>query len=258
MEALLLCAGLGTRLKPLTDHWPKCLMPISGRPLIDYWLLNLKLAGFSRVFINTHWKHKIVAEYLSSADFGLEIVLLHEPTLLGTAGTIRSLNNFRKIGPILIAHADNFCDVDLSSLYYFHNRHTASISMVTFETDNPQECGVVITDKSNLVIEFHEKVSNPPSNQANAAIYVINSSVIDYVNNNIFINDFSTQVVPNYVSDIKVFKHGGILIDIGNIDRLKSAQLVDTNKFKYIAASAVKRPVLFPEYLKIERTLLRN
>ena len=74
MDALLLSAGLGTRLRPLTDTWPKCLMPISGRPLIDYWLLNLTLSGFNRVFINTHWKHKIVEDYLLGLEIDLEIV----------------------------------------------------------------------------------------------------------------------------------------------------------------------------------------
>ena len=178
MDALLLSAGLGSRLRPYTDNWPKCLMPISGRPLIDYWLVNLKISGFDRVFVNTHWKHKVVENYLRGNDFGLEIVLLHEPKLLGTAGTIRSLNKFRDPGAILLVHADNFCDIDLIELSLFHNSHSASISMVTFESDTPEECGVVVKDKSNLVTEFHEKVSNPPSNQANAAVYMINPTVI--------------------------------------------------------------------------------
>ena len=258
MDALLLSAGLGTRLRPLTDSWPKCLMPVSGRPLVDYWLLNLKMSGFKRVFINTHWKHKIVEDYLLGSDFGLEIVLLHEPTLLGTAGTLRSLNELRDCEPILLAHADNFCDIDLLKLKHYHNRHSASISMVIFETDNPQDFGVVVHNKSNLVSEFYEKVASPPSNKANAAIYIIDQPVIDYVNNNSSINDFSTQVIPNFMSDIKAFKHSGILIDIGTLDRLRSAQLVDIKNLKNYVSLSTKRPILLPEFFKIERELLEN
>lgn len=258
MDALLLSAGLGTRLRPFTNTWPKCLMPISGRPLIDYWLLNLKISGFTRVFVNTHWKHKIVEDYLLGEDFGLEIVLIYEPELLGTAGTIRSLNKFRESEAILLAHADNFCDIDLRQLKRFHNRHSASISMVIFETDNPQDCGVVVHDKFNLVTEFYEKVPDPPSNKANAAVYIIDPSVINYVNSNSLANDFSTQVIPNFMSDIKAFKHSGVLIDIGSFDRLRSAQLVDMTNLKNIVALPTKRPILLPEYLKIERELLEN
>ena len=220
--------------------------------------MNLKISGFDRGFVNTHWKHKVVENYLRGNDFGLEIVLLHEPKLLGTAGTIRSLNKFRDPGAILLVHADNFCDIDLIELSLFHNSHSASISMVTFESDTPEECGVVVKDKSNLVTEFHEKVSNPPSNQANAAVYMINPTVIEYVNINSSVIDFSTQVIPNFIFDIKAFKHSGVLVDIGSFDRLKSAQSVDIKSFKYDVNLVNLAPILSPEYHKIERELLEN
>ena len=78
------------------------------------------------------------------------------------------------------------------------------------------------------------------------------------MNNNNSANDFSTQVIPNFMSDIKAFKHSGILIDIGSLDRLRSAQLVDMTNLKNIVPSSTKRPILLPEYLKIERELLEN
>ena len=233
-------------------------MPVSGRPLIDYWLANLNLAGFKKVFVNTHWKNEVVEKYLMSTDFGLEIVLLHEPILLGTAGTIRSLNKFRDPSPILVVHADNFCNVDILKLKLFHSSHTASMSMVTFVTDNPQECGIVVCDNTDLVTQFHEKVTKPPSNQANAAIYILNQLVIDYINDNVAIKDFSTHVIPNFVFDIKAFKHSGILVDIGSFDRLKFAQSIDTKNFKNDVNLFTLRPILSPEYRKIESKLLEN
>ena len=109
-----------------------------------------------------------------------------------------------------MAHADNFCDINISTLARFHNGHFTPISMVTFETDEPHECGIVVHDMSDTVPNFYEKVSNPPSNQANAAVYIIDPLVIVYVNNSLSISDFSNQVLPNFLNNIKLFKHSGI------------------------------------------------
>ena len=258
MDALLLSGGLGTRLRPLTDNWPKCLMPVSGRPLIDYWVLNLKLSGYKRVFINTHWHHQIVTNYFRDRDFGIEIVLLHEKTLLGTAGTLRSLMNFRDCGPLLLAHADNFCDISLTELTNFHSKHPDPITMVTFASPNPKECGIVVHDETGTVIKFHEKVSKPPSNLANAAVYIVDQSVIDYVIDNKLINDFSTQVLPEYLKKIKVFKHPITLVDIGSFDRLKFAQSIKSEALDKISNSIPMKPILLAPYMEIVHKLQGN
>lgn len=231
MDALLLSGGLGTRLRPLTNDWPKCLMPISGVPLIDYWLFNLKKSGFKRIFINTHWHHKIVSDYLGNSKFGLEIILLHEPKLLGTAGTLRTLKNFCCCDSILLAHADNFCSINLIELVKYHFKYLKPITMVTFDTDKPHECGIVVTDVNGVVTKFYEKDKNPPSQLANAAIYIIEPSVIDWVLENDWISDFSNQVLPKYLNEIISYKHNEFLIDIGVFERLKMAQSIESREF---------------------------
>jgi mannose-1-phosphate guanylyltransferase len=99
MRALLLAAGIGSRLRPLTETVPKCLVPIHGRPLLDYWLELLFSGGTERVLINTHWLADHVRDYVASCRWRPRIDLVHEGTLLGTGGTI--LANRATLGAML-------------------------------------------------------------------------------------------------------------------------------------------------------------
>ena len=251
MEAFLLCAGFGTRLRPLTNEWPKCLMPVSGRPLIDYWLINLKMAGFQKVFVNTHWKHNIVRDYLKSSDFGIEVVILNEEKLLGTAGCMRNLAK-EKVSTLLLAHGDNYSDLDLPQLIKFHRSHSKPISMVTFEAANPQECGIVMQNRYKTVTDFYEKVAKPPSNLANAAIYMIDKSVIKFIQENERVTDFSNHVIPAYLGKIKAFHHKGQMIDIGSLRSLKYAQSIDSADLIRIRNSNREKIIQSPIFEKIK------
>ena len=88
MKALLLAGGYGTRLKPITDLVPKCLVPIAGRPLIDYWIESLKKAGIERILINTHYLNTQMEDYKKKIKYSNYIELIYEPVLKGTAGTL--------------------------------------------------------------------------------------------------------------------------------------------------------------------------
>src|SRR5262245_51199422 len=88
MKAFLLAAGHGTRLRPLTDSTPKCLLPIQGRPMVSIWLERCRLFGISEVLINAHANADLVATFLRTNDFGVDVRLVVEPTLRGSAGTI--------------------------------------------------------------------------------------------------------------------------------------------------------------------------
>ena len=90
MKAILLAGGYGTRLRPLTLDVPKCLVPIKGRPLLDYWIELLVGNGFDVIIVNTHWLPDQVREYVKASKWRDRISLVHEPVLLGTGGTIRS------------------------------------------------------------------------------------------------------------------------------------------------------------------------
>ena len=227
-RALLLAAGLGTRLKPFTDIWPKCLMPIRNRPLLEYWLSILQKLGTSNVLVNTHYLSEYVEDFIKQPQFIDWVDSVYEPSLLGTAGTIRNNIKFCKDNTLLLAHADNWTCCNFSDfLDYHHNQRPKGIvmTMMTFTCPNPSECGIVELDHDGIVVGFHEKVKNPPSNLANAAVYLIESEVIECIKNNPEITDFSTEVIPQFMGRISAWENKNIHRDIGTIKILKEAQM---------------------------------
>ena len=145
MRALLLAAGLGTRLRPLTDRTPKCLVPIHGRPLLDYWLELLIGAGIEHILINTHWLPERVNEFIAASPYSDRVNLVHEPELLGTGGTVWANRDFFKGADFLLAHADNLTDFDVKALMKAHaTRPTeCAMTMLAFRTDDPRSCGIL-------------------------------------------------------------------------------------------------------------------
>lgn len=228
LAALLLAAGIGSRLKPLTNSWPKCLMPIGQKPLLEHWLSTLNELDISKILVNLHHHHEVVEEFLNRDVYKKKVLKKFEKSLLGTAGTIRDNYDFFETDSLLLIHADNWCQCDFSSFLDFHfNRRPKNclITMMTFSTDQPSECGIVELNNQNVVTSFHEKVKNPPSNIANAAIYILEPDVLSWINKNDDIFDFSTQVLPNFLGRIATWHNNNIHRDIGTIENLKKAQL---------------------------------
>lgn len=228
MKALLLAAGLGTRLGPLTDTIPKCLVPIRGRPLLDIWLDHLRRAGIDSVLVNTHHLAQDVARYVRRSDYRDYVTLVHEPALLGTGGTLLANRDFFDAEPVLVAHADNLCVCDLRAFVQAHRNRPAPavMTMMTFLTETPESCGIVQLDGQGLVIEFEEKPVHPRGNLANGAVYVLEPVVVDFLATlAVRTIDFSIDVVPHFVERIFAWHNAGIHRDIGTQQSLQAAQL---------------------------------
>jgi mannose-1-phosphate guanylyltransferase len=238
LKALLLAAGLGTRLRPLTDVLPKCLMPVCGRPLLGYWLLLLRDAGITEIVVNCHHHGELVERFISRSPFASIVTLVREPELLGTGGTLLHNRELLAGGPILVAHADN---LSLFDPQHFLNAHrtrpdVAELTMMTFDSDAPQDCGIVERDERGLVICFHEKVATPPGNRANAAVYIVESAVLELLDSfGKTVIDFSTEVVPRFLGRISTFHNDVYHRDIGTLDSLLRAQ------FEYPGAASMFR-----------------
>jgi len=225
-NTLLLAAGEGTRLRPLTDHWPKCLMPVHGKPLMEYWLSEIFENDPAAIFVNTSYLHDIVETYLHRERFAGRIHILREKTLLGTGGTLLSIKEHLRDRPTLLIHADNWCGMKIRTLLEHHVETRPAhcpISMMTFETDTPQTCGIVEIDHLNVVQAFHEKQPNPPGKMANAAVYVIEPEVIGWMDEH-NTTDFSTEVLPHFMGRIYSVHNTSFHRDIGNIVSLQKAQ----------------------------------
>jgi len=230
MKALLLAAGLGTRLRPLTNGWPKCLMPIKGRPLLEYWLYILKQQNIHDVLVNRHHHSEIVQEFLQQDKFKDWVRSVYEKELLGTAGTLRHNIDYFRNDSLLISHADNWCCCDFNDFVLYHNHKRPSgtvMTMMTFDCQKPSSCGIVELNAQDVVVAFHEKIINPPGRLANAAVYIVEPEVLKWIDQNPKVNDFSTEVLPHFIGKIAAWKNNNIHRDIGTIDMFQNAQQDD-------------------------------
>jgi mannose-1-phosphate guanylyltransferase len=228
LRALLLAAGLGTRLRPLTLHTPKCLVTIGGEPLLGRWLRQLEAVGCEAALINTHHLADQVVAFLESwHSRTMAIEMVHEPELLGTAGTLRANRNFFQNATGLLIHADNAMGGDLLGLLSAHGQRQACclLTMLTFTTDAPRSCGIVTTDERGVVVGFHEKVAEPPGNCANGALYAFDPGFLDALDQmSPSPNDFSTEVIPTLIGRIKAWSTDQPYLDIGTPEALTAAQ----------------------------------
>lgn len=228
MRALLLAAGFGTRLRPLTDSVPKCLVEIAGKPLLAYWLdLLLRHASIERVIINTHYLPERVKEFIAGSRWRDRIDLFFEESLLGTGGTLLATRHHFPSGAVLVAHADNLSLFDLDTFLACHAKRPTGcvMTMMTFDTDSPSSCGIVELDGSGVVVGFHEKSANPPGRRANGAVYIIEQEVIDFAAGlgRPFV-DISVDIIPHYIGHIATFHNDNYHRDIGTPESYQQAQ----------------------------------
>jgi len=225
--ALLLAAGLGTRLRPLTDVLPKCLVPIRGRPLLEYWLQALVTADIAPIVVNTHYHAELVEAYIAACPWSDRIVVSPERELLGTGGTLIANATRFSAGPVLVAHADNLSAFEPSAFLAAHAGRPAeaALTMMTFTTDVPESCGIVTTDARGLVDGFYEKVADPPGHHANGAVYIVEPEVVEFVRSfGRDTVDLSTEVLPHFVGRMATWHNATYHRDIGNLDAWRRAQ----------------------------------
>lgn len=227
MKALLLAAGFGTRLRPITDSVPKCLVPVRGRPLLDYWLDSLLPSAIERVLVNTHYLAGAVARHVERSPWRDRIDLVHEPALLGTGGTVLANAGYFGSRAFMAAHADNLTRFDPAAFIAAHDRRLPDtvITMMTFDTDNPQSCGIVEQDGAGRVVAFHEKQANPPGSRASAAVYIMEPAVVDFLatleQSQI---DISLDVIPHFLGRIQTYHNADYHRDIGSPESLRLAE----------------------------------
>jgi mannose-1-phosphate guanylyltransferase len=230
LRALLLAAGLGTRLRPITEHTPKCLVPIGGEPLLGRWLRQLEAAGCEAVLINTHYLSEQVEVFLRErCPTDMRVQTIHEPELLGTAGTLLANRSFFEGATGLLIHADNAMGADLRGLLDAHATKPSEclLTMLTFRSDQPRSCGIVTTDERGVVTAFYEKVADPPGDCANGALYAFDGAFLDRVTRMFPVpSDFSTEVIPTLMGRIQTWHTDQPYLDIGTPAALAAAQQV--------------------------------
>ncbi|REL26052.1 nucleotidyltransferase family protein [Thalassotalea euphylliae] len=228
MKAILLAAGLGTRLKPLTDTMPKCLVPIKGKPLLAYWLEKLDALGVTEILINLHYLSEKVAAFIATSPYKSKVTLIKEDKLLGTAGTLVANKEFWQNEETLVIHADNFCMSDLQAFVKDHQKriNQTDASLLLFETEQPSACGIVKLNQDNVIVEFHEKVPNPPGKLASGALFIFSPNVYSkYFQNldNSVYRELSIDIIPQMVDHLNGWQSDLPYLDIGTPEMLEKA-----------------------------------
>lgn len=223
MKAFLLAAGIGSRLRPLTDTIPKCLVPVASKPLLYYWFKLFERYGIDEVLINLHYLPEKVRFFIQSLETSVKITLFLEEELLGSAGTV--FYNREWIGKekkFIVAYADNLTNMDIADLVRFHDEKKGVMTIGLFKAENPRECGIVKMDSSSAITAFYEKVQNPPGNLANAGIYVVESRIFDSFALRKPL-DFGFDILPKLTGSIYGYKINLYYIDIGTPENYKKA-----------------------------------
>lgn len=182
MKAFLLAAGKGSRLRPITDHIPKCMLQIEGRPMLDIWIDALGRAGVDEVLVNLHHLPEVVRDYLERRTGRPLIHTVYEPELLGSAGTLSANRQWVEGEEFFLAcYADSLTDFDLRKLVEVHRARRAIATLTLFHTERPSACGIVDVDAEGFVLAFVEKPVEPLSDLANAGMYAFHPSVLDHL-----------------------------------------------------------------------------
>lgn len=227
MKAYLLAAGYGTRLRPITDTIPKCMVPVRGQPLLGWWFDLLCRHGVTEVMVNTHYLPEKVREYMEAYNrrrTGLTAYEAYEPVLLGSGGTVWANREFVKgEKDFLICYADNLTDADLTAFRRCHESHDVLLTMALFRTNVPRQCGIAKLDGEGYIVDFAEKPENPISDLANAGMYVAGSRLFAYMDGDRPLLDFGRDVLPKLVGKMYGWEVEGYQIDIGTPENYKRA-----------------------------------
>lgn len=221
-KAFLLAAGLGTRLRPLTDKTPKCLLPIRGVPLLSIWLGICSQLGIKDLLINTHHLAQMVRDWAQQQVSAVRIHLFHEDNLLGSAGTIAANRDFAGDDDFFIFYADNLVHANWEGLKSFHLRHTGALTVALFHSPRPENCGIVSLDECGRITRFEEKPARPKSDLANAGIYIARQALFEHLPRRA-VMDFGKDVIPELVGHAWGCLLDGYLLDIGTPENYQRA-----------------------------------
>ncbi len=215
MKAFLLAAGVGSRLRPITDTTPKCMLVIHDRPLLDIWLDALAAAGADEVLVNLHHLPTVVCRHVGARTAPPAVRTVFEPELLGSAGTLLAHREWvSNEESFLACYADNLTDFDLRSLISVHEAHDEPATLAVFHSENPSAGGVVELDRTGRVVGFTEKPDRPVSDLTNAGMYAFRTSVLDEIGGPPPI-DIGYDLLPRLVGRARAVPVDGYFRDIG-------------------------------------------
>ena len=201
MKAVLLAAGKGKRLGELTRAIPKPMVPISGKPVIEWNVDLCKQHGITDLFINLHHLPNAIIDHLGSGSrFGVSITYAQEPELLGTAGGVKQFSSSLKDNHFFVIYSDNWSDYDLKAIHRHHRETQADMTIALFHLADVRLSGVAILDKNSRILKFIEKPKTgpPPSHWVNSGIFLMEPRLLAQIPDGPC--DFGREVIPEWIT----------------------------------------------------------
>ncbi len=233
LKAMILAAGVGSRLDPITRTTPKPMVPVLNAPVMEHIVRLLVSHGFDDIIVNTHYLAQQIEDYFGDGSHvGAKITFNREAELLGTAGglkRVQDLYSFFGDEPFLVIGGDDLTSIDLSKMLQFHHEKGAVATIGLTEVEDPSQFGVVVLDKnSGQIQKFVEKPKKEeaPSNLVNMGVYLFNPEILDHIPSGQFY-DFGKQVFPEILEAGETFigfESHEYWRDVGNLREYRDVQ----------------------------------
>lgn len=220
MQALILSAGEGKRLRPMTNALPKVMIDVLGKPLLEHHILLLKQYGVRDIFINLFYMPEKITDYFGNGKkFGVNITYSRESKLLGSAG---ALHNFKKKlrDDFFVLYGDVFMKVDLKKMFAFHQQQKSLFTIAVHPSTHPKDSDLIEVNKEKKIISWIKTPHKLTSGLNSAGLYIINSQVLKFLPVKVPF-DFAHDFIPQLIKKIPLFAYSTyeLMMDIGTIDR---------------------------------------
>jgi mannose-1-phosphate guanylyltransferase/phosphomannomutase len=229
MKAVVMAGGEGTRLRPLTSHRPKPLVPVLNKPIMEHIILLLKEHGITDIVVTLHYLADEIEGYFGDgSEWGVHLIYSVEDTPLGTAGSVKQAEEYLKDGTFVIVSGDALTDIDLTDAIAYHRNKQALATIVLSHVANPLEFGVIIADDNGHIRRFLEKPSwgEVFSDTVNTGMYILEPAVFDYMEPGKSY-DWSQDIFPRMLQEEKPlfgYVTSDYWCDVGNLNQYREAQ----------------------------------
>ncbi len=224
MKAFLLAAGHGTRLRPLTNSVPKCLLPVQGTPILQIWLQACQRFGIDEILVNIHAHAELVRRFLHDHASTTKVHVVEEKHLLGSAGTLLANCAWVQSEEFFwVFYADVLNRVELSAMLRVHQSRNPAATLGVYRVPDPTRCGIVDVEPDGTVRHFVEKPAKPRSNLAFSGLMIGTPRLLEQIPRKQPV-DIGFDVLPLLAGKMMAYAISDYLLDIGTMENYERAQ----------------------------------